>query len=449
MDFKDFSDKVFQKSMTKFDEAELYRIDSETKKIGIFNGELDKYGFSNTSGISLRGIRAGSPGYSYTEAIDDKSIDILIEGALGSAEDVESDSVLSLTEGGLIYPSLPDNNGKFSDLTTDDKIEIMLKLEKSTISRDERIKTVQECLYQEFGSSRSILNNKGVDLNYQSKGGFAYISVVAKQENDTKTGASFRIFRDPGSLDIEDMADEAASEALSMLGASPVDSGMYPVVLRFNVFAEILEAFFPVFAADNVQKGLSGLKGKLETVIATKNITIWDDPFHEDGFSGTPFDDEGIPTFKKLIIEKGVLKTFLYNLRSASKEGKESTGNGFRTSYKAAVGISPTNVYLEPGDSSLEDLLKKADDGIFITSVAGLHSGLDTVSGDFSVQAMGYRIKNGVKGKPVNGITISGNFFKVLESIESIGSDLRFTLPGNGHFGSPSILVRGASISGN
>ena len=111
MDFKDFSDKVFQKSMTKFDEAELYRIDSETKKIGIFNGELDKYGFSNTSGISLRGIRAGSPGYSYTEAIDDKSIDILIEGALGSAEAVESDSVLSLTEGGLIYPSLPDNNG--------------------------------------------------------------------------------------------------------------------------------------------------------------------------------------------------------------------------------------------------------------------------------------------------------------------------------------------------
>ncbi len=448
MEFNTFTRKIFQKSSDIFEEAEIFRVESENMKIGIFNGELDKFSFSNTSGVSLRGILNGSPGYSYTEAIDDKSVDILLEGALASAESVETGTKLTLPEAGKSYNAMPESKNKLNSMTTEDKIQAMLQLEKKILSRDKRIQSAQECMYQEFTSRRIVRNSKGLDLEHADEGGFAYVSVVSRDDTDTKTGSSYRLFRNPQEMDIDKMAKEAAEESLSMLGASPVASGMYPAVIRYNVFAEMLEAFSPIFSADNIQKGLSGLKGKLEMKIASSGVTLVDDPFHKDGFSGSSFDDEGIPTYRKLIVESGVLRTFLYNIRTAHKDMTESTGNGFRTSYKSAIGVSPTNFYMEAGEHELEELLERADGGILITMVAGIHSGLDTVSGDFSVQAQGYLIKNGKREDPVNGITISGNFYDLLLNVEAIGSDLKFILPGNGHFGSPSVLVRKISISG-
>lgn len=448
MDFNTFANKVFQKSGNIFEESEIFKVESENLKIGIFKGELDKFGFSNTIGVSLRGVLNGSPGYSYTEAIDDKSIDILLEGALSSAGSVETDTRLTLPEAGESYCTMPVLDKKLDSMTTEDKIQVMLQLEEKTLSMDSRIKSVQECIYQEFKSRRLIKNSKGLDLEHDDEAGFAYISVVARNKSDTKTGSSYRLFRDPKKIDTDEMSKEAADEAVSMLGASPVDSGMYSVVIRYNVFAELLEAFSPIFSADNVQKGLSGLKGKLEKKIASSGVMLIDDPFHEAGFSGSSFDDEGTQTSRKLLVERGVLKTYLHNIRTAGRDMTASTGNGFRASYKSAVGVSPTNFYMEPGDFELEQLMAKAEGGILITMVAGIHSGLDTVSGDFSVQAQGYMIEKGKKGDPVNGITISGNFFEMLSNIEAIGSDLRFILPGNGHFGSPSVLVNKISISG-
>lgn len=245
------------------------------------------------------------------------------------------------------------------------------------------------------------------------------------------------------------MAAEASDEALSMLGASPLDSGVYPALIRFNVFAEILEAFFPIFAADNVQKGLSGLKGKLGEKISSNIVTICDDLFCQEGFAGTPFDDEGAATSHKSVIDSGVLSTYLYNTRSAAKDNRDSTGNGFRASYKSPFYTSPTNFYLKRGNKSIEELLELAEGGLLITMAAGLHSGLDTVSGDSSVQVQGYLIKSGSRNKPVNGVTISGNFYDLLNNIEEIGNDLHFIFPASGHFGSPSIFVKEASISGN
>lgn len=448
MDFNTFTNKVFQKSGNVFEESEIFRVESENLKIGIFKGELDKFGFSNTSGVSLRGILNGSPGYSYTEAIDDKSVDILLEGALSSAESVETDTRLTLPEAGGKYSSMPELNKRLNSMSTEDKIQAMLQLEEKVILSDSRIQSVQECVYQEFKSRKVVRNSKGLDLEFAGEGGFAYVSVVSKNDTDTKTGSSYRLFRDPQEMDIEKMSEEAAEEALSMLGASPAASGIYTAVIRHNVFAELLEAFSPIFSADNIQKGLSDLKGKLEMKIASSGVTLVDDPFHKDGFSGSSFDDEGTPTSRKMIVERGVLKTYLHNIRTGGKDMVASTGNGFRASYKAAIGVSPTNFYMEPGDLTPEELMKRAEGGIFITMVAGIHSGLDTVSGDFSLQAQGYLIKKWKKEDPVNGITISGNFYDLLSNIEDIGSDLRFILPGNGHFGSPSVLVNKISISG-
>ena len=395
MEFNKFADNVFQKSSSIFQETELFKQENVSKKLGVFQGELEKFSFSSTSGISLRGIKDGKPGYAYTEIMDDKSVDILLEGALGNAESVDSEIQVSLLDQCNEYPKIDNLVLRLDSIETQAKIQLMLKLEKSALEKDLRITSVQDCIYQEFAATRSIINSRGMSLEDKAEGGFVYLSVVAKQDEDTKTGSSYRLFRDPADLNVDEMAAEASEEALSMLGASPVDSGVYPVVIRFNVFAEILEAFFPIFTADNVQKGLSGLKGRLGEKIASKIVTICDDPFCGDGFAGTPFDDEGAATGYKNVIDGGVLCTYLYNSRSAAKENRNSTGNGFRASYKSPVSTSPTNFYLKTGDKSLEELLGLAEGGMLVTMAAGIHSGLDTVSGDFSVQAQGYMIKIG------------------------------------------------------
>jgi PmbA protein len=291
-------------------------------------------------------------------------------------------------------------------------------------------------------------NTNGVDLHHKQNGGLAYISVVVKDGDDTKTGIGYRVFSNLSTIDSKDIAKDAVDEAISMLGATPIKTGDYPTVIKNKIFADLLEAFTSVFSADSAQKGLSLLKDKVGEEIATPVLTLVDNPLLEEGFATSSFDDEGTSTKYKKVIDKGVLKTLLHNWRTAKKEGIESTGNGSRTSYKSTLAISPSNFYVEKGETSFDDIIKDIDIGVYIISVAGLHSGLNPVSGDFSLSAYGYEILNGKINRPINQITIAGNFFELLKNIEVIGDDLKFGFPGNGYFGSPTVKVKSLSIAG-
>ena len=168
----------------------------------------------------------------------------------------------------------------------------------------------------------------------------------------------------------------------------------------------------------------------------------------ELGLGSCTFDDEGFPTSKKNIVSEGVLRNYLFNSKTAAYESRQSSGNGFRNSYKSPIGTRPTNFYLMPGEEDFDKLLESVADGVCITEVTGLHSGLSAISGDFSLQAQGFVVRNGKMEEPVNGVTISGNLVDLLGNMESVGSDLMFGLPGGGHYGSPSVLVSEINVSG-
>lgn len=330
----------------------------------------------------------------------------------------------------------------------EDKIEFIKNLEKEALTLDNRISSVQMCIYNEIENERYIMNTKGVDLSDKQNGGIVYISVVAKEGNDTKTGTGYRLFSDFSQIDYKEIAKEAVDEAISMLGATPAKSDNYTTVIKNTVFADILKSFSSVFSGDNVQKGLSLLKDKLGEQIASPIFTLVDDPFLKGGFASRSFDDEGTSTNYKKVIDKGTLTTYLHNWKTAKKDNVVSTGNGSRASYKSPLSISPTNFYIESGEMSFHELLSDIERGIYITNVAGLHSGLNPVSGDFSLSAHGYEIRNGNIYRPVNQITIAGNFFEMLKNIEAIGNDLKFGLPTSGFFGSPSIKIKSLSVAG-
>ncbi|MGB8957205.1 MAG: metallopeptidase TldD-related protein, partial [Tumebacillaceae bacterium] len=247
---------------------------------------------------------------------------------------------------------------------------------------------------------------------------------------------------------VEELARSAAEQALAKLGGQSIESKDYPVILRNNVAADLLRTYSSIFSGEEAAKGLSLLQGRIGQQVTGANITIVDDPFYENGPGSAPFDAEGVATAAHEVIKRGELLTFLHNRKSAAKAGVESTGNAVKSSYRAAVTIAPTNLYIEPGDASLAELIAGTERGILIVELQGMHAGTNTVSGDFSLFCIGHLIENGKVTRPVNQITVSGNFLKLLGDVEALGNDLRFSGFDRDASGSPSLKVKSLAIAG-
>ena len=178
-------------------------------------------------------------------------------------------------------------------------------------------------------------------------------------------------------------------------------------------------------------------------MVAAECVTIMDDPPLEKGGASSAFDGDGVPTRVKAVVDGGKLTTLLHNLKTANKQGVETTANA-----SAGKGVSPTNFYFKASDVSFEDMVAKTGDGLLITQLMGMHSGANAISGDFSLAARGFSIKDGKLDRPVDQITIAGNFYTMLKDIEAVGSDMHFGFPGGSCFGSPCVLVKSLSVAG-
>ncbi|MEG0641071.1 MAG: TldD/PmbA family protein [Clostridium sp.] len=448
MDIKGFAEKLFAKGYEiGFEDMEVYYVDSDSFDIKVYKGEIDSYNVNTSRGLSFRGILNGKMSYSFTEKFNNEDIDYLLNSAIKNIEEVEIIDEEFIYGGSGEY-HLPFEN-KYTEVEASKKINDAISLEKQGGSIDSRIDSVQHCILQTAKGSRRIINTRGLELSEESGICMAYLSVVASDGEDKKSGSSFDMVESYEDLDFDAIAREATKEAVIKIGATTPSSGKYKIILRYDVAADMLGTFWDIFSAEAVQKGLSLLKDKIGDVIASENVSIIDNPFLEESSSKCTFDDEGVVTMKKPLIEKGVLKTYLHNLKTANKDNVNSTGNGFKSSYKSPVGISPTNLYIEKGQKSLENIISRLDKGIMITELQGLHSGANSVSGDFSLAALGQLIENGNLSGPVEQITISGNFYTLLKDVLEVASDLKLSAPtGAGGYGSPSLLIKEMNISG-
>lgn len=446
MKYRDLLNKLIIQGQEKIEELEAFLIRNNEININVYKEEISKYSISESGGLSLRGVSNGKMGYAYTEKLDESSFEELIDNVIENSKYIDEDPE-KIFSGSDNYNEQDNFNKELKDIKIEDKIQFLLNLEQEALKIDDRVFSVDTCAYQEFEKERYILNTKGIDLQDKSNGAIVFISVVVKDGDDIKTGMCYRIFRDFSEIDYKEIAKEAVENAISMLGAKTIKSDNYPIVFENKTFAGLISAFSSIFIADNIQKGLSLLKGKIGEKIANPILTIVDDPFLEDGFGSRNFDDEGTETRFKEIIYNGKLKKYLYNWKTAEKDEVESTGNASR-SYKGPISTSPTNLYVVKGDMSLEQLMKYADNGLYINNLEGLHSGLNPVSGDFSLSASGYKIEYGEITKPINQITIAGNLFDLFKDIEAIGNDLEFTIPYSGYIGSPSVVIKKLTVSG-
>lgn len=449
MDKKSLIDKIFQEGKNNgLKDMEVYYSAGSSLSLKVFQKDLDGYSLSESEGLSLRGIYNDKMGYSYTEKVDETSIEQVVRDVIENATIIDSEDHEFIFEGSKEYKEVDSFNPSLENVKEEDKIEFVKSLEEEAFKLDKRIESVQGCVYGDGYGETIMSNTKGLYLHDKNNIAYTYISVVAKEGEDIKTGLAFRTGNDFSKFNAKEIAKEAVDEALALLGGKSVKSGDYKVIIRNSAAADLLEAFTGIFSAEAVQKNLSLLKGKLNEKIANDNFTLIDDPYMEDGLSSKSFDGEGVACKYKKIIDKGILKTYFHNLKTANKDGIETTGNASKGSYKSSIGISPSNFYVEKGERSLDEMVRDIDKGILITDLQGLHSGLNSVSGDFSLASLGYLIENGKISRPVEQITVSGNYFEMIKNIEEIGSDLKFGLPGGAYIGSPSLKIKKLSIAG-
>jgi PmbA protein len=219
------------------------------------------------------------------------------------------------------------------------------------------------------------------------------------------------------------------------------------------VFDTFVAASFAGFiggmlSADAVQRGRSLFADKEGEEVAGGAFVLSDDGIHPEGPSTAPFDGEGSPRRRTPVIEDGRLLTFLYDVRTARKAGRQTTGNAGRGSYRTPPSVSTTNLVLESGELSLDELLARAGDGLYVDSVAGLHSGVNPVSGTFSVGATGRLIENGEMGRPVREITIASDLVSMLKAVQAVGGPGRW-VPFGGSVRSGPVLIAEMQVSGS
>lgn len=434
-------EKLFSRAQEKgITDIEIFSSDRTSLNIDIFNGTVDKYEIAATEALTIKGIYNNKMGRFSTEVLSDDVIEEILDTIIASAKEIDSLDDAIIYEGDESYKDLSDiYNDELYNLDVQKKIDYLLKLDDYLHKYDNRVKVV-ETMYSEDTAAVLLKNSKGINLTNKANAAFIGGSVIVKDEVDQRVGFDVVISNDFNDFNIETLAKDIVEDALASLGAKPVPSDSYEIVYSNGAIATLLSAFQGIFSADSVQKGLSLLKGKLEEKIGSDLVTITDDPFMKKSAASRSFDDEGVATSYKELVSKGVLKTFLHNLVTAKKDGVKSTGNGF------GGGVDSVNLKLEAGSSNLEEMIKSCKKGIFITNVQGAHSGVNAVSGDFSLQASGYYIENGEKIRPVALITVAGNFLEMLKDITMVGNDLKMSYYG---VTSPSIKVKSMQVSGS
>ena len=408
MELELFVDSLFKKaSEAGFSEYEVYYVDRESLGISVYKEEVEKYNLNNSAGLSFRGKLGDRIGYSYTEILDEDAIDMLVKKAKENVSAIENNDIQFIYEGDKEYKKISTYYEALENLAPDKLINIAINMEKEAKKYCDKVESFSGCAISYSSGKYGIINSKGLNLKNKSNLLTAYVVPIVKDGENMYDGCGYVVAKSLDEIDPAKIAKMGVDEALSKIGATSIPAGNYKVIINNEAMVSLLSTFAGIFSGDAVQKGLSLLKGKEGEIIASDIVNLVDDPHLKDGLASVAFDDEGVATVKTYLIQDGKLNTLLHNLKTANKAGVKSTGNGFKASYASPISVSPTNFYIEPGVNSLEEMTKKIDKGLIITDLAGLHSGANSITGDFSLAAKGFYIENGVKTHPVEQITVA------------------------------------------
>jgi PmbA protein len=427
-------------------DAEAWVERSRGTEVRAYQEEVESLAESGSHGIGLRVFVGQRPGYAYGTDLSEAGIRGLAGEAARSAAVADEDE----------YAGLPDTTGAaevdglhspaVAEWTAERKVELAIAIERAARSRA-GVTQVEDTVYADGDETSAIVNSRGLAASFATSSAWGYASAFAGEGSDLMTGLGVGVARSPDALDPEAIGGEAAGRALALAGARQPEGRRCPVVLDAFVAASFVGFIGGMLSADAVQRGRSLFAGREGEEIAAPVLRLTDDGTHPDGLRTAPYDGEGSPRRRVPLIEDGRLATYLFDARTARKAGRETTGSASRASYRSPPSVGTANLVLESGEGGLADLCREAGDGLYVTDVAGLHSGVNPISGTFSVGATGRLIEGGELAAPVRELTIASDLVAMLRSVRAVGADARW-VPFGGSVRAAPVLLAEMSVSG-
>jgi PmbA protein len=437
MDYKGLAEELVKKCLKKgADAAEVYIESGRNLSIEVRNGEVETIQEAASQGVGFRVFIKGRMASSSSNDFKSESLDNTISSAIGFANNTTPDenNVLPDDQGITEVKELYDQ--QIAKIPMEEKIELAKKVEKLAM-KDPRITKSAGAGFGEGETEIFLANSNGLLKSYKSSACSFGVSVVAEKGEQKSSGGEFcsrRFFADLKSA--EEVALKAAKDAYEMLDPKMVKTQKAAVIFHPDVTYAILGGILSAIDGERVLQGASFLGKKLNQKIASELVTLIDDGTKPRGLASEPFDGEGVPTQKRISIDRGVLKGFMYNTIIAKRAGVKSTGNASRQGFTGLPGIGPHNFYMAAGERTPEEIIQATKVGLYLKEVTGY--GINPVNGNFSGGASGFWLEEGKIAFPVRGLTIAGIAEEMFNGIDLVGKDLDLDKP----FTAPTFRIR-------
>lgn len=429
-------------------DAEAYVARESGREVRVHGGEVESLTAATQSGVGVRAWVGHRVGYAYGTDLGEAGVAAIAARAAEAAAVADEDEFAAPPAPAEIeaLPGLGDPST--AEWDTGRVAELALTVERTALESDPRLVGVEAAVYADADEQVAIASSAGVGGEYETSTCYAYLQALAEGDGARETGLGFGLARGPRGLDPEAIGTEGAQRALAMIGAGKPASRTCPVVLDETVAASFVGLIGGGLGAKAVQRGRSPFAGRLEEEVASGAFALHDDGRDPAGPASAPFDGEGVPRRRTALIEGGRLRSYLYDTYSANREGVSSTGSASRQGYRSLPSVSTSNLMVAPGSHTLEQLLAEAGEGIYVTDVAGLHSGVNPVTGVFSVGASGRAIRDGQLAEPLREFTIAGELVAMLSAVSAAGAEPRW-VPFGGSVSTPPLLIAEMAISGS
>ncbi len=413
------------------EEVEAYVAWHRSTEVRVYDGGIESLSVAESAGIGVRVIVDGRQGFAYVGNLAERSASEALSEARDNASFATPDEHVGLARPDEVAPvELELWRDALASVGTDDKIALALALDADVRGRDARVRQVVSTDYGDAASEAAIATSTGIAATSRNSVCYLVTDVLAGEGADTQSAAAYSVGREPDDLDADAVAEEAVRRATRLLGAAKPASARLTVVLDRRVTATLLAILSGTLSGEEVAKGRSLFANRLGEEVAVAGLTFTDDPTDPLAFGASQFDAEGLACRPNRLIDGGRLTGFLYDTYSGRLAGVASTASAVRGGFKSTPGVGARALALAPGDLDQAGIIAAVGEGLYVQDVSGVHSGVNPVSGDFSVGAEGLMIRGGALAEPVRELTIASTIQRMLQHVEHIGADVE-RLPGS------------------
>ena len=443
MDYKALAEQLVKTCMKRgADAAEIFIEAGRNLSIEVRNAEIETVQEASAAGVGIRVFVRGRMAFSSSNDLKEVSLDHAVSRAVEFARSTTADpnNVLPSDTGVTLVGGLHD--AAIAEVSMDKKIELATMVEKLAM-KDPRITKSAGAGYSESEAETFLANSNGLSKTYRSSACSLGVSVVAEKPAQQNSGGEYCSRRFYADLrPAAEIAAKAARRACELLDPRTVKTQRAFVIVDPDVAGAILGGVLAAVDGESVLQGASFLGLLLKERIASELVTLIDDGTLAKGLASAPFDGEGVPTQKRVIVDRGVLRSFMYNTSVAKRAGVASTGNASRRGFTSLPGIGAHNFYMAAGTSAPEEIIRATKVGLLLTDVTGY--GINPVNGNFSGGASGLWVENGKVVFPVKGVTIASTAAEMLNGIDMVGTDLDL----NRSFTAPTFRIKEMQIGG-